>query len=29
MDGRDRETALNQTEKHRQDGPGGNRGLYF
>jgi putative transposase len=29
MDGRDRETACNQTEKHRQDGPGGNRGLYF
>ena len=27
--GRDEETALNQTKKHRQDGPGGNRGLYF
>ncbi len=27
--GRDRETTLNQTEKHRQDGPGGNRGLYL
>jgi putative transposase len=29
MDGRDGETAFNQTEKHRQGGPGGNRGLYF
>ncbi len=27
--GRDGETALNRTEKHRQDGPDGNRGLYF
>jgi putative transposase len=27
--GRDEETALNQTKKHRQDGPGGNHGLYF
>ena len=26
--GRDGETALNQTEKHRHDGRGGNRGLY-
>jgi putative transposase len=29
IEGRDRETALNRTEKHRQDGPGGNSGLYF
>lgn len=29
MDGRDGETALNRTEKHRQDSPDGNRGLYF
>jgi hypothetical protein len=29
MTGRDGETAPNRTEKHRQDGPGGNRGLYF
>ena len=27
--GRDGETALDQTEKHRHDGRGGNRGLYF
>jgi len=27
--GRDGETALNRTEKHRQDGPDGNCGLYF
>ncbi len=27
--GRGRKTALNRTEKHRQDGPDGNRGLYF
>ena len=27
--GRGGKTALNRTEKHRQDGPGGNRGLYF
>ena len=27
--GRAGETAVNRTEKHRQDGPGGNRGLYF
>jgi hypothetical protein len=27
--GRDGETALNRTEKHRQDGPDGNRGLHF
>ena len=27
--GRDGKTALNRTEKHRQDGLGGNRGLYF
>ncbi len=29
MEGRDAETALNRTEKHRQDGPDGNRRLYF
>ncbi len=29
MNGRDGETAINRTEKHRQDGPDGNRGLYF
>ncbi len=29
IEGRDRETALNRTEKHRQDGPDGNRGLYL
>ncbi len=35
MEGRDRlsreadQPALNRTEKHRQDGPGGSRGLYF
>jgi putative transposase len=29
MKGRDGETALNRTEKHRQDAPDGNRGLYF
>jgi len=29
MEGRGGETALNRTEKQRQDGPGGNRGLYF
>ena len=28
-DGRDGETALDRTEKHRHDGRGGNRGLYF
>ena len=27
--GRDRETALDQTEKHRHDRRDGNRGLYF
>ena len=27
--GRDGETALDRTEKHRHDGRGGNRGLYF
>jgi putative transposase len=27
--GRDGETALNRTEKHRQDGPDGDCGLYF
>jgi hypothetical protein len=27
--GRDGETALNQTEKHRHDGRDGSRGLYF
>ena len=27
--GRDGETALNRTKKHRQDGPDGNDGLYF
>jgi putative transposase len=27
--GRDGETALDRTEKHRQDGPDGTRGLYF
>ena len=27
--GQDGETAMNQTEKHRQDGPYGNRELYF
>jgi hypothetical protein len=27
--GRGGETALNQTEKHRQDGPAGNRDRYF
>jgi putative transposase len=27
--GRDGETALDRTEKHRQNGPDGNRGLYF
>jgi putative transposase len=27
--GRDEETALDRTKKHRQDGLGGNRGLYF
>jgi putative transposase len=29
IEGRDGETALNRTEKHRQGGPDGNRGLYF
>ena len=28
-DGRDGETALDRTEKHRHDGRGGNRGLCF
>ena len=28
-DGRDGETPLDRTEKHRHDGPGGNPGLYF
>jgi putative transposase len=29
IEGRDGETTLNRTGKHRQDGPDGNRGLYF
>ena len=29
FEGRDGETALNQTEKHRHDGRDGNKGLYF
>ena len=29
VDGRDGETPLDRTEKHRHDGHGGNPGLYF
>jgi hypothetical protein len=29
VDGRDRETPLDRTQKHRHDGRGGNPGLYF
>jgi transposase InsO family protein len=29
LEGQGGETALNRTEKHRQDGPDGNRELYF